>query len=151
MKDSEIHGRIQRAVKDHEARLHTTKKGVKAVSKPYSEQFERFWRAYPKRWIKSSGRWVKVGKEEAWLVWQRLHKLEHEHIMVVIKQVPANSATLDAHRWLKHKRFKDYELPKPKFKPSASMPAVEMKKAPGPVDDNESRHRQLAALEKGGG
>lgn len=80
----------------------------------YSEEFETFWKQYPKRWVVSSGKWVKVGKWEAREEWDKLSREEQTKALAVVKKVPAGRATQDAHRWLKHRRFDDYELPKPK-------------------------------------
>ncbi len=75
----------------------------------YTAEFEAFWEQYPKRWVTSSGRWVKIGKFEAFQVWNRLSKADHQDIMAVIKRVRAGKFTLDAHRWLKKRRWEDFE------------------------------------------
>lgn len=76
----------------------------------YTPEFESFWNKYPKRWVESSGSWVKIGKYEAFQAWKRLAKSEREIIMMVLPKVKANKFTPDAHRWLKKRRWEDFEI-----------------------------------------
>jgi hypothetical protein len=89
----------------------------RSKDKQYSAEFLSFWKQYPKRWIQSSGTWVKVGKWEAQEEWNNLAADEQAKALAVVKKVPAGRATKDAHRWLHHRRFDDYELPKPPAPP----------------------------------
>ena len=82
----------------------------------YTEEFERFWRAYPKRWNRESGRYYKVGKWEAFQAWKRLSNKDKADIFLKVKYMKTGQYVLDAHRWLKKRRFDDIEIPKSKPK-----------------------------------
>lgn len=89
----------------------------------YSKEFLVFWAAYPRRWIKSSDRYVKIGKEDAWTEWRRLSEAEQKWAMYSVKFERTTEFIPDAHRWLKHKRFKDYDYVKPVVKRESIKPA----------------------------
>ncbi len=94
----------------------------------YGAQFIQFWIDYPKRWIKSSNRYVKIGKHDAWLEWQRLTAQERELSAAAVKREKQGEFVPDAHRWLKHKRFNDFSEPTPPpppTKPAAPPPFKE--------------------------
>ena len=80
----------------------------------YAAEFEMFWKAYPKRWNRSSGKYYKVGKWEAFQVWKRLSQKDRNDILIKVKYMKNGEFVLDAHRWLKKRRFDDIEIPKPK-------------------------------------
>ena len=82
----------------------------------YTEEFEVFWKAYPKRWNRSSGKYYKVGKWEAFQVWKRLSQKDRNDILIKVNYMKTGEFVLDAHRWLKKRRFDDIEIPKPKKK-----------------------------------
>jgi len=95
----------------------------------YTQEFETFWRLYPKRWNRSSGRYYKVGKWEAFQVWKRLSQKDRNDILIKVKTMQTGEFVLDAHRWLKKRRFDDIEIPKPKPKPIAVPQAIESPEA----------------------
>jgi len=80
----------------------------------YTPEFETFWKAYPERWNRSSGKHYKVGKWEAFQVWKRLSQKDKDKILLVVKYMKTGEFVLDAHKWLKKRRFDDIELQKPK-------------------------------------
>lgn len=80
----------------------------------YTDEFERFWKDYPARWNKDSDRHYKVGKWEAFQVWKKLSQKDKEDVLAKVKYVQTGQFVLDAHRWLKKRRFDDIEIPKPK-------------------------------------
>ena len=82
----------------------------------YTAEFETFWKDYPKRWNRSSGRYYKVGKWEASQAWKRLSQKNRNVILIKVKYMKTGEFVLDAHRWLKKRRFDDIEIPKPKPK-----------------------------------
>jgi hypothetical protein len=90
------------------------------MAKTYTEEFMAFWAAYPKRWNQDSHRYYKVGKWEAFQVWKRLNQKDRDDILAKVKYVEEGQYVLDAHRWLKKRRFDDLEIPKPKRKPVVS-------------------------------
>ena len=51
----------------------------------YSLEFETFWKDYPKRWYRRSGRYYKVGKWEAFQAWKRLSQKDRNDILIKVK------------------------------------------------------------------
>lgn len=82
----------------------------------YTEEFQVFWAKYPKRWNRSSGKYYKVGKWEASQIWKRLSQKDKTDILLKVNSMQDGEFILDAHRWLKKRRFDDIEIPKPKPK-----------------------------------
>ena len=76
----------------------------------YTEEFEAFWGLYPRRWIVSSGVWVKIGKRKAFRVWSRLSKDDHSDIMAVIKRFREGKFVPDAWRWLRDVGWEDFDV-----------------------------------------
>lgn len=91
----------------------------------YTEEFEIFWKIYPKRWNRSSGKHYKVGKYEAFQAWKRLSQKDRCKILIVVKYMQDGEFVLDAHRWLKKRRFDDMEIREPKPKPPAVPKVIE--------------------------
>ena len=86
------------------------RKGARIPTK-YTDEFIAFWAKYPKRWIRSSDSYVKDGKSLAFQQWNRRSKADKQYIMVILRQVPSNTSTPDAFRWLRDKKYEDYEIP----------------------------------------
>ena len=80
------------------------------VNKQYSEQFLQFWHDYPTRWIKSSNRYVKIGKELAWLQWRKLTVAERVLASQAVKCEVTSQIIPDPWRWLRDKKFRDFEV-----------------------------------------
>jgi hypothetical protein len=122
-----IQTQIDQAIEKHELKYHKrpnrTGKGKK---KRYSDEFEAFWRAYPKRFIPESDRWVKVGKADAWERWVKLSEAEQKTVMSIIHKVKLGRFVPDAHRWLKGRRWEDYEAPA-EYKPAEGIPQPQIK------------------------
>lgn len=106
----------------------------------YTEEFEIFWKAYPKRWNRSSGRHYKVGKWEAFHAWKRLSQKDRNDILIKVKYMKSGEFVLDAHRWLKKRRFDDMELPKPKRKPVISK-EIKVIESPEAIAEREEKGR----------
>ena len=76
----------------------------------YSPEFLEFWKKYPKRWIASSGKYVKIHKKKAWKVWKGLSAedkacaLKHAH-----KKSSTSQYVPDAFRWLRDGVYEDWE------------------------------------------
>ncbi len=76
----------------------------------YTEDFLEFWKKYPARWNRDSDRHYKVGKWEAMCEWKKLSQHEKEDCLGKVKYVQGGQYVLDAHRWLKKKRFDDIDI-----------------------------------------
>lgn len=85
----------------------------------YDDNFLAFWSLYPERWIKDSDRRVKLGKAKAWEGWRFMRKADQQHAMAVLPLFKmTNDARYipDAWRWLRDKKYEDYEPGEPKKK-----------------------------------
>jgi len=85
----------------------------------YTEEFERFWKAYPSRWNMNLHSYVKRKKWPAFKVWQKLSKELKAECMAKVRLVKATEGTpRDAVTWLNQRGWDDIELPEEKWKPS---------------------------------
>lgn len=84
----------------------------------YTEEFERFWKAYPKRWNRELGIWVKRKKRPAFQKWQLLSQEIRDECFAKVKLIKASEggSVRDAVTWLNQDGWDDIELPK-KYKP----------------------------------
>jgi len=80
--------------------------------KPYTDDFNLFWKLWPGRFRPEENRYVKVGKREAWDEWEKLDEEDQAEILTVAKSGRIKSRGTqylpDAVRWLKRKRWDDY-------------------------------------------
>jgi len=74
----------------------------------YSDSFEVFWKAFKGRWNIDKGRYDKGGKLEAFEEWE---KLTEPHREKALKAAPLTGSkiTKDVCRWLKYRRWEDFE------------------------------------------
>ncbi len=79
----------------------------------YDAPFEYFWKQFKGRWDGDKGKYVKVGKFEAWREWQKL-TLEQQRKAAAAADKVTGKYTPDACRWLKRKMFDDFNvIPEP--------------------------------------
>lgn len=88
-------------------------KGISKGKGKYTEDFETFWEKYPTRWVPESDKHVKIGKDLAWQQWRKIGEDAHRYILGIISQMKSGKAVPDPWRWLRDKKWKDYEPPKP--------------------------------------
>lgn len=111
-------------VQDILLQMQEKKTGKKTRRKPeYSPEFERFWKVYPPRWIKSSNSKVKVGKADAWVEWQKLDEDDKKQCWYAVKKLRCGEGIKDLHRWLHHRNFEDFEPPKD-YRPAPQIAAM---------------------------
>ncbi len=79
----------------------------------YGANFLIFWKKYPTRWIPESDKHVKIGKDLAWQQWRKIDDETHQHILTIISQMKSGKAVPDPWRWLRDKKFNDYDPPEP--------------------------------------
>ena len=91
-------------IQEHERKFHRKK----SKNKPYSESFLLFWRAFKGRWNADKSRFDKGGKEEAFIEWELL-TLDQRKRAVKVAGKTGDKLTKDACRWLKYKRWEDFE------------------------------------------
>lgn len=84
------------------------------TTKRYTDDFLTFWVKYPSRWNRDSDRFYKVGKWEAMQEWKKMSPEEKQQALVAVRYLRRGQYVLDAHRWLKKRRFEDIEPPNPK-------------------------------------
>ena len=112
----------------------------------YTDEFEAFWKAYPKRWNQDLGCWVKRKKYPAFLKWQKLSQairnecLSKAHLIKRAEGTPRDCVT-----WINQRGWEDIELEKPEPMPAKYLP--EMKKVESTfVNVNNERNQQIAKL-----
>ena len=87
----------------------------------YTEEFEGFWKAYPKRWNRDIGGFVKRRKFPAFEKWQKLSQTVRNDCIAKSKLIRITEGTpRDCVTWLNQRGWDDIELPKAKPEP---MPA----------------------------
>lgn len=74
----------------------------------YTPEFESFWKKFKGRWSADKDCYVKVGKHDAFLEWQKLSVEDQRKAWKVAGKV-SGKYTPDACRWLKNRRFDDFE------------------------------------------
>lgn len=104
----------------------------------YTDEFEKFWYLYPRRWVESSGQWVKIGKYEAFVAWKRISKQERVFIMTILPKLKSNRYTPDASRWLKKRRWEDFEQSAKKVA-DFKRPTLSSSKTPDMVHSDKVR------------
>ncbi len=73
----------------------------------YTPEYEMFWKKFKGRWNREADKYIKVGKYEAFLEWQKL-ELDEQYKAVKVAHKPSGQYVPDCCRWLKNKRFDDY-------------------------------------------
>lgn len=111
----------------------------------YTKDFLEFWKAYPKRWNRDSGVYYKVGKWEAFQAWKRISQKDRDNILVKVKYMKNGEFVLDAHRWLKKRRFDDIEIPKPRPRLVIEK-RIEPKQSPASIEAREKLRKAFAAM-----
>lgn len=117
------------------------------TTKRYTDDFLEFWVKYPSRWNRDSDRFYKVGKWEAMQEWAKLSIDEKQQALLAVRHLRRGQYVLDAHRWLKKKRFEDYEPPEDKRpRLPEEMTDKVFKQAPAKKGKNELRNKAMAKL-----
>ncbi len=115
----------------------------------YTPEFEQFWKSYPRR-QNSQGAWIREGKYEAMIIWNQMGAEDRKHALyaVVIYEKGRPKLPKDACRWLKYRRYDDFDMPEePGHHLPASMTNV-VKAVPIGIDHNDERNRQMRALKE---
>lgn len=120
------------------------------MTKPYSKEFEYFWRVYPKRWSKSRHEWIKRRKFPAWQSWEKLSEDIQLHLLALGKKIKQSEGDYprDAVVWLNQRGWDDMDLPSswvpalPAELTKDALKSAEIKT----VDFNDERNRQMRAL-----
>jgi len=108
MDRQEVEYVVDLAIKKHEGRLHRKPRARQDTDR-YDDEFLAFWVKFKGRWDPEAGmgRYVKVGKYDAWLVWQTLNNKDKVKAVAVADRVSGKYVP-DACRWLKGKKFEDF-------------------------------------------
>lgn len=117
------------------------------IKNRYTDDFLEFWVKYPSRWNRDSDRLYKVGKWDAMQEWAKLSIEERELALVAVRRLRRGQYILDAHRWLKKRRFDDYEPPKDMSPALPKEMTNKVFKKDTPKEGvNEARNRNKDAL-----
>ena len=114
----------------------------------YTEEFEIFWKKYPKRWNRDLGVFVKRKKWPAFEKWQKLPQAIRDDCLAKSRLIKATEGTpRDCVTWLNQRGWDDIELEKPKPLPKDLVP--DMKKVEShTVDFNDARNKEMGKLAK---
>lgn len=97
----------------------------------YTEEFEKFWKAYPKRWNRDIGSFVKRKKFPAFEKWQKLSQTVRDECLAKSRLIRKTEGTpRDCVTWLNQRGWDDIELPKPKPEPMPANVVPIMKSVP---------------------
>ena len=76
----------------------------------YTADFQRFWKAYPKRWNRDKGIWVKRKKFPAFESWQKLPDHIKAKCLRIAKTIRASEGVpRDCVTWLNQRGWDDIE------------------------------------------
>ncbi len=104
--ENQVKNLIANEIAYHEKCKHKKRAKRKKKEKPYTEQFELFWKKFKGRWNEDWSSYDKGGKREAFEEWEKL-KIEEQRQAWSVAHKTGSKITPDACRWLKKKRFED--------------------------------------------
>ena len=103
----------------------------------YTEEFETFWKAFPSRWNRDLGVYVKRKKWPAFEKWQKLSQTIRNDCLAKSRLIRLTEGTpRDCVTWLNQRGWDDIELPTPKRKVIDSKLVPTLKTVP--IGDNRS-------------
>ena len=113
----------------------------------YTIEFEMFWKAYPKRWNRDLGVYVKRKKWPAFEKWQKLSQAIRNDCLAKARYIKATEGTpRDCVTWLNQRGWDDIELaPLPKALPAEITPKLK-KVESCIVNVNNERNKQIGKL-----
>ena len=114
----------------------------------YTQEFETFWKLFPKRWHTGLGVYIKRKKWPAFESWQKLSQAIRNDCLAKARLIKATEGTpRDCVSWLNQKGWDDIELPKPKPKalPAAITPKLRTVES-HIVNMNNKRNEQIDKL-----
>ena len=76
--------------------------------KEYTDEFEKFWKRWKGRWNPEKSKYIKVGKHNAFLVWEKLTIDDQRQAWWAADKVSGKYVPV-AERWLRDRKFDDYE------------------------------------------
>ena len=116
----------------------------------YTEEFEIFWKLFPKRWNRDLGIFVKRKKWPAFEKWQKLSQAIRNECLGKARLIKASEGTpRDCVTWLNQRGWDDIELPvpPPKALPAEIMPKLKVVES-HIVNINNERNRQIEQLQQ---
>jgi len=115
----------------------------------YTDEFETFWKKYPKRWNRDLGMYIKRKKWPAFEKWQKLSQTIRDDCLAKARLIKATEGTpRDCVTWLNQRGWDDIELEKPKPLPKELVPDMKSVES-HTVNFNDARneqHNKLRAL-----
>ncbi len=115
----------------------------------YTEEFETFWKLYPKRWNRDMGGYVKRKKWPAFEKWQKLDQAIRNECLAKARLIKATEGTpRDCVTWLNQRGWDDIELPdKPQHKalPAEIIPKLKVVES-HIINVNNERNKQIEKL-----
>jgi len=115
----------------------------------YTDEFEIFWKIYPKRWNRDLGVYVKRKKWPAFEKWQKLSQVIRNDCLTKVRLIKQTEGTpRDCVTWLNQRGWDDIELPdkpQPKALPAEIVPKLKVVES-HIVNVNNERNQQQQAL-----
>ena len=114
----------------------------------YTTEFETFWKAYPKRWNRDLGCYVKRKKWPAFQKWQKLSKAIRNDCLAKVHLIRrAEGTPRDCVTWINQRGWEDIEIEEKKSKPFPPELLPKMKTVENPaVNISNERNRQKNKL-----
>ena len=116
----------------------------------YTEEFETFWKAFPSRWNRGVGGYIKRKKWPAFEKWQKLSQAIRSDCLAKSRLIRLTEGTpRDCVTWLNQRGWDDIELPNPKPKalPAEITPKLKIVES-HIINVNNERNQQIKALAK---
>lgn len=117
----------------------------------YTDEFEKFWKLYPKRWNRNSGLYVKRKKPLAFKKWQRLPQGIRDKCLRVVKKIwkaeGGSESVRDCVTWLNQEGYDEIDEPEEQVQHlPESMTANILKIVPSEVNTNNRRNEEIKKL-----
>jgi len=107
----------------------------------YTDEFQRFWKAFPSRWNRNYG-YVKRKKVPAFKAWQKLSQDIRDKCLRIVKQIKRSEgeAVRDCVTWLNQEGWEDIDEPEEVQHLPEQFTTDVFKEVHKPIDLNERRN-----------
>ena len=114
----------------------------------YTDEFEIFWRGYPRRWNNNLSMYVKRKKYPAFESWQKLSQEIRAKCLRIVKQIKkAEGTPRDAVTWINQRGWDDIDEPDKDAQRLPQSLVSGMKSVPEPrVNTNNECNKQIDLL-----
>ena len=116
----------------------------------YTEDFQKFWQAYPKRWSRSMHGYIKRKKAPAFKTWQKLSPEIKSKCLRIVKKIKYSEgeAVRDCVTWLNQEGWDDIEEPQQVKHLPEEMTNNVFRVVNHHIDLNQRRNEEMRKLVK---